>query len=206
MNYKIWDYVIEASPLDAQLPDGVNFNTQLTIKTHKQDTIVTGELRQRVHYADATMDAQGVVNYSIPLVRETWTYYRDVTGLAYMRDHQIAWYWSDGTLDEDNVKSSSKFYASVAAKREEFVRRRANCISHLVDKVLYMLVVNAGMSAADAQVAGTAFFTTIADKQATYREGDGKPLRDAITVATDAWLDADVSGVSIRQTILNDLV
>ena len=206
LNYKMWDYVIDANPLVAQLPDGINFNTHLSVRTHKKEVISQGELVERIHYADATMDENGSVTYSIPLVKETWAYYRDENGLAYMREQTLAWYFEDGTLDTEHTKVRTKFYDTVSEKRAEFVRRRANCITYLVDKVLYMLVVYAAKTPAEAQTLGTDFFRTIADKQAIYREGDPEPLRNTITAATETWLDTAVGQSTIRQIILSELV
>ncbi len=203
--YKLWDYVANATPLPGEVPFGIDFTTGLVIKPVKFSTIVRGELIEEIHFGRVEIQQDGSPNYLEPLVRETWTYTRDpMTGLAVSREHKICWYDEFGVLDEEHPKVATKLYLTIAEKREEFVRKRSNIVSALLDIVVRSMVLS-GMTVPQAVGVGSLFLKSIAGEQSLYVEGNADPLIAAVTNSTESWLNISRNGQTIRERILSEI-
>jgi hypothetical protein len=220
--YKIHRYVDED-----RNPVNIDFTSEPFQFFEKETVLDKGEVQSETYYANATLNpTTGVVTYSDPIVRETYTWLRDAMGFCYRKETLIEWFYEDETIGPE-TKTTGRYLTQVE-KIEEGKTRRHRLINGLQIPTLQFMILTMPMEAID-QVQGQTAEQWEANRQtrliitgrnflATHKEafnnfGDdsNKQIVTDITNASDAWLDNDisaitgVSGLTIRLWILDQL-
>lgn len=200
-HYKIYDFLPDTgySPDKYLAPHHIDFRTSLTQRLYKVNTISQGELVEVIHYAD--WDGS---EYSTPVVRETFSYVRDeASGLAESRTNTVEWNLVDGTIGP-HPKVLRKRYSTVAEKRHEIARKRANQIDKASETLIGALAYG-GMGIPMAISEGQTYWVSITNEVIQFEAGDPQKLRDKITAdsasGSPAWLSE-----ALRDILLAELV
>ena len=136
LSYKIWDYVIDP-PVGWTSPVDLDYKKGLTIRLHPKKTFIRGELILREYFKDASVNPDGSITFSNPVLKEEYVYTRDGTDLAISRIETISWYREDDSLGLD-VKINRKFYDGLD-KIQEGSTRRANVFDGVMIPIVTML-------------------------------------------------------------------
>jgi len=207
----IYDYIAPWVQTDTDKttpPCHINYTTDLTRRLQPMVTnIYKGEVREVVYYADATVNAQGLVEATNPVVKEVSTYYRDVAKMAIYRTMQIYWYLKDGTLFT-TAKVRTKYYAP-QEKIVEGQKLRGNIIDFMQPNVLGMLMQTEQISYDDAVTMGAELFHKYAAEISSWVYASrGNTLPQMVEDDTEVlWLDnvIDGQGTTIRDYIVDQL-
>lgn len=93
-NYKIWAMMQDPraayiAPLDVDfdlLPLAIDY------------TYIYGEDNVHTYYASATINPDGSLTYSDPVIRTTWAWTHDPIGFPVYAEETVEWYYEDGTI------------------------------------------------------------------------------------------------------------
>jgi len=129
----IYDFVTNR-PDDKKIPPfDLDFLTSLSIKLHRKQTMVKGEIKVEEYYKDFN----GTV-YSGLVVKESNVYTRDSFGFAQYRTTTVEWILKNGQTS-DKKKIWKKYYDSLQMI-EEGVVRRGNIVKYLQPVILTILM------------------------------------------------------------------
>ena len=132
LDCKVYDY-LNQTPKDKKIPPyDVDFVTGLTVKLHRKQTMVKGEIQIEQYF----LNFNGV-SYSNEVVKETHTFIRDVFGFAQYRTTTVEW-----VLKCDKYNASKKVwvkYYDMLQTIEEGITRRGNIVKFLQPKILGIL-------------------------------------------------------------------
>lgn len=203
-SYKIYDY-LEGDYNEFATPYAINFETDPMIRFSPKYTFNYGELTEVIYYAEQTPNPDGLTfTYSIPIVKETYAYTRDSDGFPLFRTQTIAWYYSDGALDETNVKVRNKIYADKSVDTlNELIRRRDNNIKEIIGALIGLIMTTRpGTTKQQIIQDGQLFFSTHNSERNNYIYEGTEELEDAVRDSSMfAWFADDISGFTPYTTI-----
>lgn len=205
--YKIYDLLVDSADLTAEdrskLPVDIDFKTGLSIDLHKEVIMQQGAPVSKTYYTEATLNQNGTISYSNPIIKIEYTFERDGISLAKSCTQHFRWYDTEGNLSE-GYKEVKDFFNTVE-KIAEAEQRRGNIISDLKVKTIGLLMYTEQLSQQDATALGRPFLADY--KQHIYNYIDEANVGFATVVTNDttyAWLDSITPyGITIRQYILN---
>lgn len=132
LDCKIYDYLI-VTPKDKKVPPfDVDFVTGLTVKLHRKQTMVKGEVQVEEYF----LKFNGVT-YTDSIVKETHAFTRDAFGFALYRTTTVEW-----TLKCNKLSPHKKVwvkYYDLLQTIEEGIQRRGNIVKFLQPKILGIL-------------------------------------------------------------------
>lgn len=114
-------------------PMGVDYVTGLTVKLHRKQVMVKGEVKEETFFKN--FDGK---THSGIVVKEVHLFNRDIMGFAKSRNTMVTWYYEDGTECQER-KAWTKHYDSLQMI-EEGITRRSNIIKNLQPKVMFLLM------------------------------------------------------------------
>ena len=206
LELKIYDWIsVDEETNKFEIPKHVNYKYELNIRLHPVITsIVKGEVREIVYYESSTLQADGTLLGTNPVIKESYVYVRDAGHFALNRTCTITWFKKDDTEHSDN-KVRVKNYSSTDAISEGF-RRRQNIVSALQLPIVGLIMQTTGMSQNDAIVAGSTFMEDYELEILSFVNTPKKySFPNRVTAETNyTWLDNDIGGgVTIRAYILD---
>lgn len=131
----IYDFTTKVTSDKKIPPFDLDFLTSLTIKLHRKQTMIKGEVQTEEYYQ--SFDGS---QYSGLVVKESNTYTRDSLGFALYRTTTVEWVLKNGQMS-DKKKVWKKFYDPLQMI-EEGIDRRGNIIKFLQPKILGLLQVS----------------------------------------------------------------
>jgi hypothetical protein len=114
-------------------PYDVDFLTSLTIKLHRKQTMIKGEVQTEEYYKDFN----GTNYYNI-VVREYHVFTRDIMGFATRRTTTVEWALKSGAICPK--KKTWKKYYDPLQMIEEGITRRGNIVKFLQPKVISLIM------------------------------------------------------------------
>ena len=203
-HYKIYRYCESAVHPEDEAPVDVNYKTGLTTRLHPVLTWSRGRITEVGMYASASLNAQGEVEGTDLVVKETFSYTDDASGLARHRLMTITWYTEDGEAGQ--VKHREKYYNN-ADSRTEGRRRRRNVIDQISIKVVGMVAATEQVDFATAIGMCTPWMDAKVVEVSMYIETAADGLKQAIINDTSSeWLNNLLApGVSIRGYLIGEL-
>ena len=204
--YKIYD-LIDGDFDRERLPIDIDFKTGLNTILYQETVMDHGAPVYKQYYTDATVNNDGSVTYSNPIVRIDYTFDRDSISLCKSCTQRFRWYDTLGNLST-GYKDVKDYYNNVEAMAEAG-QRRTNIIDDLKVKTIGLLMYTRNLSKADAADMGKAFLANYKVEIYSYIDEANTAFHDAVAVASSGtypWLD-DMTpyAVTIRQLILNGL-
>lgn len=209
---RIYDYVtVHEEGLDkTQVPQHINYISELKQRLHPLITnIVKGEVREITYYAGVTLNQDGTLTGTTPVVREEFVYTRDVAKMAISRVMKIYWILQDGT-DHAEYKERIKYY-SPEQRIVEGQTLRKNIIDYTQPVALGMIMQTEQVDYDTAVTMGAELFHAYAANIDSWIYASrGSTLQTTIENDTSiAWLDNVVnvpqSGDTIRDYVLDQL-
>lgn len=195
------------TPLDKKIPPfDLDFLTSLTIKLHRKQTMIKGEVQTEEYYQSFNGS-----QYSGLVVRETNSYTRDMLGFALYRTTTVEWAIKSGQMS-DKKKVWKKFYDPLQMI-EEGIDRRGNIIKFLQPKILGLLQVSLPANEmVNILVYGRAFLSDLKDDFENFVNHSDRALyttlQDANLLSTHPWLTltpAALGGARIIDYILAEV-
>ena len=206
MDYKIWNYVLPGVQHDEdQSPLDIDFKTGLTVRLHPERIFDNGVLVEVIHNLGTSVNPDGTLSFSDPVVQEKFEYTRDPYGFALYRVQTISWYLEDGTIGPD-TKTLQKFY-SPQERIAELERRRRNIVDNVKIIVIGAIAATQQVDTSEAVQLGRAFFDDHQIAIANYIESGGDALIQGVEGDnTHVWLNNQIAPqVTIRAFLLNEL-
>lgn len=138
--YEISHYTNSGEHYYKRPPMDLNFKTQLNRRLFPKITMSKGEVQAIDYYAEGTLQQDGSVVYTKPVINESFFYLRTDAGLAVMRNQFIRWYRADGSLDMDpaHMKTRVKYYNNIEML-EESERRRKNVVDNAGIAIIFLM-------------------------------------------------------------------
>lgn len=185
-------------PYEFNLKTGIN--RALAVKR----TRIQGWTTRKEWYADFSINPDGKIDYSDMVaysdISRTFVpvgpFLHPVSGLE--RLHYLR--------ENDEVHPEPKVMAWPTAPEERLPlveKARNHLVSDLKNQVIGFLAVIHGGDINAAMAAGDTFLKVHEDALNLFRHHGSKDLQEAMTIATDAWLDQDVGGKTARAEILS---
>jgi hypothetical protein len=210
MAYKIYELLAEGHPSkgdNERLPADIDFKTGLAVDLFKDVVMVDGAPVSKTYYTDASVDENGVVTYSNPIVKIEYTFDRDSISLAKSVTQHFKWYDTEGVLSTEYKEV--KDFLNTAEQMAEAEQRRGNIIADLKVKTIGLLMYTEQLSQADAAELGRPFLAAFKNDIYNYIDEANTGFADEVTNAsseTYPWLENMTPySVTIRQFILNAL-
>ena len=208
---KLYRYVdVAGDYAEDDVPKGIDYKTGLNRRLHPKRTFSKGELQCVEWYAE--FDG---TDYTDIIIKVDISYVRDFFGFAISRTTTRTWYNEDGSPNPD-TKVTVKYYSDAISRMAEGQKRRGNNIQMLMDNTLKLklevqLTDPANPDPAEMNTIindGRDFMNQYQVEMTSYISEGHDSFYDAITSATEAWLDlnpASLGGATIRQYILGEL-
>lgn len=204
--FKIYEFV-PGNYENTVLPVNIDFKTGLTRALYQETIMDHGAPVYKQYYTDATMEEDGSITYSNPVVRIDYTFERDSISLAKSCTKRFKWYYTNGDLSE-GYKDVKDFFNNVESMAEA-KQRRSNIIDDLKVKTIGLLMITESISQADAADMGKAFLAMYKVEIYNYVDEANTAFHDAVVIAsaeTYPWLDNMTPySITIRQFILAGL-
>jgi hypothetical protein len=186
----------------------VDYRVGLQQRLHPQIIMgLDGVITTVIYHEQAAFNpATFQIEYTLPVVREDYSYTRDGDGFAQARILSITWY-DRARRDHPDTKTRVKLYDTAESIRETS-RRRQNIMDQLQVHLLGLLSFMLGYTQREAVTAGQRFFQKHQAEIATFLDiGDELGLIGAVTADRDTdWIAAEVApGVTIRSVIIDRL-
>lgn len=177
---KIYRYIKSEHNLDPFVPPfDIDFVTGLTIKLHRKQTLVKGEVTKEEYYVNFNG-----TTYSDEIVEEVHTFTRNSLGFALYRTTTIKWYTEFGNHCPE-TKTWVKFYDGLQTI-EEGISRRGNIVKYLQPVILSFLQATLSPEQLpNILTLGRAFLTQY------------KPQFDAFTDHSDRTISTTLQGVQV---------
>ena len=172
-------------------------------------SIVRGEVREIIYYANTTLNQDGSLTGDTPVVKEEMTYTRDVAKMALYRVQKIWWYLNDGTTFSTH-KERVKYY-SPEQRIVEGQTLRKNIIDYMQPVVLVMIMQTESVDYDTAVTMGAELFHAYAANIDSwiYASRGNDLITTVENDTTVSWLDNVVnipnSGDTIRDYIIDQL-
>lgn len=208
---RIYSHMAEsvASTYDKTIPPFyVDYTLTLAPEIHPIYTSVyKGEIREIIYYESISMDANGQLVGTTPVVRESYTYVRDVAKMVVSRTGKIYWYKNDGT-EHPEYREIVRYYAPYE-KIVEGQELRKRLIDFCQPVVLGMIMATEQVPYNDAVSLGAQLSNTYSNEMNSWINASrDNALLDIVEQNTTiAWLDnvVDGQGHTIRDHILDQL-
>ena len=205
LDCKIYDY-LNQTPKDKKLPPyDVDFVTGLTVKLHRKQTMIKGEVQIEQYY----LNFNGT-DYSNEVVKETHTFTRDVFGFAKYRTTTVEWF-----LKCDKTAANKKVWVKhydMLQSIEEGIQRRGNIVKFLQPKILGILQMTvAPQDLPNIILWGRTFLSAMKTHFDNFVDHSDRTLYTALQneqlVIDFPWLLNNIPGseVSIVQFILSEV-
>lgn len=206
--FKIYDLMVDGASEDkTRLPIDIDFRTALSVDLYQETVMDHGAPTHKQYYTNATMNEDGSITYSNPIVRIDYTFERDSISLAKSCTQRFKWYDTNGNLSS-GYKDVKDFYNNVEAMAEA-KQRRNNIIDDLKVKTIGLLMYTESISQADAADMGKGFLAQYKVEIYNYIDEANSDFHDAVSSAsadTYPWLEnATPYSMTIRQFILAGL-
>ena len=193
---KIYRYMQGKGYNKREVPLGHNYVSGLTVRLFPLRTFHFGELQQVLWYADqAKTDL---------VLKADIVYNRDTLGFVTSRTTTRTWICEDNTEHVD-TKVGIKEYTQEQAIAEG-VRRRTNVVDGFQQPAIGLMVQYAAYTPTDAVIEGSRFMESIAAEIQSYIHTPRlNHFQDALTNATETWLDSVIDGgtYTIRQYLID---
>lgn len=217
--YKIHRYVSEDKDVR-----NIDFTSEPFQFFEKKSDVIKGETQVVTYYASASMNQNGQVTYSDPIVKESFTWLRDSMGFCYRTQSLIEWYYEDDTLGPD-TKSTGRFLSTIEMI-EEGKSRRHRIINGLQMPMLQFMILTMPMLPEDQTgdestwetnrrtrliITGRNFLAQHKSAFNNFGDDSNKQIITDISNAPETWLDNDISaftgvqGLTMRLYVLDQL-
>jgi len=177
-----------------------DFNYKL-LPLFKDIVMIDGDITEIIYYGDYSGSS-----YSIPVIKESFIYTYE-NNIPTNRELTISWYCEDGTTSPENKVKNKKYNKHQGEKAIK--QKRDNIISSMkINLVGYLLSTGEASTSTEAHDIENEFIRDLGINISLYIEGDFQSITDAITAATDSWLDntvADQNNDTIRTLLINEL-
>jgi hypothetical protein len=206
--YKIYDLLLDGHPSKGdwgRLPVDIDFKTGLSVDLYKDVVMSEGAPVAKTYYLDATIDENGVVTYSNPIVKIEYTFERDAISLAISCTQKFKWYDTDGVLSTEYKEV--KDYYTYPEKIAEAELRRSNIIADVKVKVIGLLMLTEQITQPEAADLGRPFLAAYKNDIYNYIDEANTGFATAVTNAsaeTYPWLENQTPySCTIREFILD---
>jgi hypothetical protein len=205
LDCKIYDYLNQIPKDKKTPPHDVDFLTGLTVKLHRKQTMVKGEVQVEQYF----LNFNGT-SYSDEVVKETHSFARDVFGFAKYRSTTVEWFLKCNKV-APNKKIWVKHY-DMLQSIEEGIQRRGNIVKFLQPKILGILQMTvAQQDLPNIIIWGRSFLSRMKDHFDNFVDHSDRSLYSALQdeqlLADFPWLLNNVPGtnISIVQFILSEV-
>lgn len=166
-----------------------------------------GEVREIIYYESIIQNQDGTLTGVTPVIKEEYTYYRDVAKMVIYRVLKIWWYLKDDTVFSTH-KERLKYYTP-NDKIVEGQRLRRNIIDFCQPNVLGMIMATEQVDYDTAVTLGAQLSNKYSSEMSSWiTSSRGNPLIQIVTDDTEiSWLDnvIDSEGTTIRGYIIDQL-